>query len=69
MIFYYTHRSVPFSAVIRETSSLCRWKQSQLPKVRHYAESERPWWISLGDLCWSETFCIETHYSVISVLG
>ena len=40
MKFCYTHRSVPYSAIIRETSSCSRWEQIQRPIARHYAESE-----------------------------
>jgi hypothetical protein len=39
MVFYYTYRSVPCSAIIREVFSQKRWLQI----VRLYAESKRPW--------------------------
>lgn len=32
MVFYYTHRSVPFSAIIRETSSLSDGNKGSYPK-------------------------------------
>jgi hypothetical protein len=40
MIFYYTHRSVPFPVIIREFSSSSRWKQMQRPTARNYEEEE-----------------------------
>ena len=40
MIFYYIHRSVFCSSIIREASSCSKWEQVQRPKARQYAESE-----------------------------
>lgn len=39
MAFWYTHRSVPCSAINREASSWSRWKQIQRTTGRQYSES------------------------------
>lgn len=36
----YTHRSRPFSGIIRETSSCSQWDQIQRTIARHFSETE-----------------------------
>lgn len=40
MIFYYTYKSVPYSAIIKGAFFCSRWKEIQKPTGRHYAERE-----------------------------
>jgi hypothetical protein len=41
LIFYCTHRSMPYSGIIREASSFSRWKQTKGSTTRQYSERER----------------------------
>lgn len=43
MAFYYIHRSIPCSVIIRETSSYSIWELPQRPTAGQYSECERPW--------------------------
>jgi hypothetical protein len=55
MIFCYTQRSVPCSAIIQEAFSCSRWEQIQKPTARHYAEKDlgthsSKWGVSINSL-------------------
>jgi hypothetical protein len=50
MLFCYTHRSVPYPVIIRETFWGSRWERMQRPIARHSSKRESELKVSIKNL-------------------